>query len=252
MTTLEILGGAANGLFVLFCVIVGLRLLWLARRTRALPELLIGAAFTTIGLVGFPLMAASGFGRLSAGEINIPMLVIAQISLAFSIIAVFSFTWRVFRPKVRWAAALTGLSAMGVGLIVFMTVRSIISSPADMSSLDAAGPWSSAFRLPFGVWYGWTAYESLRCYAQGRRRLALGLSDPVVINRFLLWGSMGALESVANIGALTLELQGLSPFTNPAGAMIMALNGLLGTGLMFLTFMPPDAYRRFVERRAAR
>ena len=56
---------------------------------------------------------------------------------------------------------------------------------------------------------------------------------------------------MTNIGALTLELQGHSPFTNPAGALIMALNGLFGTGLMFLTFMPPDAYRRFVERRAA-
>jgi hypothetical protein len=46
MTGLEILSGAANGLFVLFCVVVGARLLLLARRTRALPELLIGFAFT--------------------------------------------------------------------------------------------------------------------------------------------------------------------------------------------------------------
>ncbi len=246
-----ILSAAANGLFTLFCVFVGVRLLLLARRTRALPEFLIGFAFANIGLVGFPLMAASGFGQVNVGEVKLALLAGGEIALGISVIAVFSFTWRVFRPGSGWAAGFTALTSLGVAVMVGMTIHQIASSPQEMSSLEAGGAWTSALRLPYGVWYGWTAYESLRCYAMGRRRLAIGLGDPVVVNRFLVWGCMGVLETLANIGALIPEMQGLSPFRNTAGALIMAANGLVGTGLMFLTFMPPKAYLSLVRQRAS-
>ena len=200
MNWFEILSGSAHGLFVLVCAGVGVRLLLLARQTRALPEMLIGIAFTTIGLVGFPLMAASGFGQGNVGDVNITLLALGLISLSLCIVSLFSFTWRVFRPNEPVAVMITALAAIGVGVIVVMTLRSVLGSPADMPSVEAAGLWTSSLRLPFGVWYGWTAFESLRCYVLGRRRQALGLSDPVVVNRFLIWGLMGALQSLTNIG----------------------------------------------------
>lgn len=180
---------------------VGVRLLLLARRTHEWPELQIGFAFSTIGLLGYPLMVASGLG----------------------------------------------VSVLGV-----MTCRVLSMSEPAQPSIDALGPWMSAMRLPFGIWYGWTAFESLRCWQQGRRRRALGLSDPVVVNRFLLWGTMGVLESFANLGGLAIELQGANMFQSLAGALFMGANGVIASSLMFLTFMPPQAYLRFVEARAAR
>ena len=55
--------GIALLTFVLAASVVGLRLLALARRTRQLPELLVGVGFSLIGLLGYPLAMLSGFGR---------------------------------------------------------------------------------------------------------------------------------------------------------------------------------------------
>ena len=57
----------------------------------------------------------------------------------------------------------------------------------------------------------WGAVESLRYYALMRRRLRLGLADPLVTNRFLLWGlgigaaGVGSLISVVGAGGLGLQ-----------------------------------------------
>ena len=46
----NLLGGV---LFALSSIVVGSRLLWLAHRTRELPELLIGMAFAVAGCIGY-------------------------------------------------------------------------------------------------------------------------------------------------------------------------------------------------------
>ena len=63
MNQLELLSGVGNGVFVLACGAMGIRLLMLARRTSRKPELLIGASLAMIAFLGFPLVAASGLGR---------------------------------------------------------------------------------------------------------------------------------------------------------------------------------------------
>ena len=39
--------------------------------------------------------------------------------------------------------------------------------------------------------YLWTSVESLTWWRRMHRRVALGLADPVVANRFFLWGVLG-------------------------------------------------------------
>jgi len=69
MSGIEIVGSAAAGAFVLTCSVVGLRLLWLARRTRELPELCIGAGLFSVAAVGFPLLIASGVAVTAIGGV---------------------------------------------------------------------------------------------------------------------------------------------------------------------------------------
>ena len=45
--------------YCLVSLVVGIRLLLLARRTRELPELLIGLAFLTGGAIGYTILVAS-------------------------------------------------------------------------------------------------------------------------------------------------------------------------------------------------
>ena len=84
-----------------------------------------------------------------------------------------------------------------------------------------------------------------------RRRLALGLSEPVVVNRLLLWGLTGALEALINLVDLVLHLNGLSPMSDGRAMAVTAIGGVIASALMYLTFLPPAAYRGWVERRAS-
>jgi hypothetical protein len=78
------------------------------------------------------------------------------------------------------------------------------------------------------------------------RRLRLGLADPVVTNRFLLW-------TLAGVCAIGMFLTSIPPiFLDPQRDVLVLVLDLLafsacGAGvsvLYFLTFFPPAAYRR--------
>ena len=52
---MQLLAQLGGGAFTLVCLLIGLRLLLLAARTRHLPELLIGAGLFLMAGIGYPL-----------------------------------------------------------------------------------------------------------------------------------------------------------------------------------------------------
>jgi hypothetical protein len=97
------------------------------------------------------------------------------------------------------------------------------------------------------------AVESLRYHALLRRRMALGLADPVVTNRFFVWGVGSGATCILVLILTGLYLQGHTLMTNsPAASVVVTLCGIAYTVVPVLTFAPPTAYLRFVERRAER
>ena len=83
--------------FFVVALVVGVRLLLLARRTRRLPELCIGIGVLGIGPVGFgffvvaqQLGVASPFHNLLAA--------IGMLSVAAGVCCKFVFNWRVYHP----------------------------------------------------------------------------------------------------------------------------------------------------------
>jgi hypothetical protein len=123
-----------------------------------------------------------------------------------------------------------------------------------------------------GHWIGWAgrtaaplfiAIESFRWWGMLRRRLRLGLADPVVTDRFLLWGVWAAcstLNFVADLasrsfywlvfGTIQPVPEYLAATVGPTIAITMAL-GCVSAVTLFLTFFPTRAYLRRVQARGA-
>ena len=79
-----------------------------------------------------------------------------------------------------------------------------------------------------------------------KRRLRLGLADPLVTNRFLLW-------TLAGFASITLLLTAVPPVLLDAqryefllfvDLLVFSVAGVTVSALYFLTFIPPETYRR--------
>lgn len=241
---------AAQAVFAALLGTVGVRLLLLAARTRCAPELALGVGFLGV-IVAIPLLGVSGLGRGLVSDIHFPLLATALFVLWVSFSSMSCFTWRTFRPAETWSAALTGgISLLTAGILVGVWHGATTGDPA-AHSLTAARPWVVWIRFPFTLGLVWTGIEAFRQYGMARRRLALGIGDPVVVNRFMLWGLVSVFTVLNNGVATALQAQGRGPSNDPVGALVLAVGGAVGGALVYLVFMPPQAWLRFVRKRAA-
>jgi hypothetical protein len=83
-----------------------------------------------------------------------------------------------------------------------------------------------------------------------RRRLRLGLADPAVTNRFLLWGIGAGSAGVGSaVGIVASIVQG-PPTDGFSWVMLSSsLHGLVAAVAMWLAFLPPAAYVKMIVRR---
>lgn len=251
MTSAQLLAALGNGLFTLAMLVAAIRCLLLWRRTRQVPEFSVGLGFLLIAGVGYPLMAVAGVGSSEVSEVEPSLLGAGLAGIALGVVSLQVFNWKTFRPGNRWAIVLvlsTLLAAIGV---CAGAIQALTTAPPDASPVLAARGWWLGLRLLFETWYVWTAIEALGEYGRARRRLALGLSDPVVVNRFLLFGAMGVYLAVNGAIAMVLEYQGMGPLTHLAPALVLMANGSVAAVLILLAFLPPRAYLDFVRGRAA-
>lgn len=100
--------------------------------------------------------------------------------------------------------------------------------------------------LGTGIAYAWATAESLLYRAQLVRRARLGLGDPVVANRLLLWATTEAGAALISVLYATLRLVGLDDDGHGVTS-IASLLVLLCAGSSWLAFFPPAAYRSWVE-----
>jgi hypothetical protein len=241
---IAILGAAGLVAFLVSSLTVGVRLLCLGRRTRGIPELSIGTGFVVGAVVGYvPETIVLSTDLLSPAREEI-VLTVTQVAIRLAAFSILLFTWRVFRAKESWAAGVFGALSLAllVSYLAFPSTRSYATSSSELF-------WYDLFTVARTACLGWGAVESLSYYARARRRLRIRLLDPLVANRFLLWGI--GLSSITLLMATTLfaSAVGVDPAV-PGWVLLESLAGLVGATTIWLTFFPSGAYRRLIEARA--
>jgi hypothetical protein len=235
------------GAFFVVSLLVGVRLVALSARTRELPELLIGIGVLGIGPVGFGLFtfgdAAVRSGRADLAQ---ALLAVASFAIAAGVFSTCVFTWRVYHP--RAGAALAAVCATGILLAATFAAEAFQSGYREIR-LDSPN-YLVRTSAQVAVLL-WSAAESLRYWRMMRRRLRIGLADPMVTNRFFLWGlAAGAAGVGSAIGLATQIVTGKPPLEIAWLTLCSSLHGLTAAVAMWLAFVPLRAYRRLIESRA--
>ncbi|HVN38251.1 MAG TPA: hypothetical protein VMW19_08790 [Myxococcota bacterium] len=236
------------GAFFVSSLAIGLRLVWLARRNRGLPELLIGLGILGIGPAGFALMVLAMLFGANRPAVAFVFLATAQLAIGAGGLAAYVFTRTVFRPDAALARAVVWIAAL-VFAAAFLG-RFATGTYSLPMQLDL---WTQIGSFDVIVCLLWGSFESLHYYGRMRRRARLGLADAVLTNRFLLWGlgigSAGVGSLIANVvmmarGTAMMELDALT--------LSNSMFGLASAVLMWIAFLPPAGYRRWIEARARR
>jgi hypothetical protein len=238
---------------VLLCSVVGTaigaRLLGVARRTRQLPELLVGTAVFTYSSLALPALMAMGLPWISLGAARALQLVQQSANCA-AVTALILFTWRVFRPDEAWARLAT-LAGIALALLASWGTVSLAPEAPGASAIPAqVRPWVSLMVLVWNGAFLWTGLESLRFHAKMRRRLAIGLGDPLVCNRFLLWAVWGLGCFALGLLNLGYNLSGLDLSRHPAPLLTISAATSLSSAVWYLAFFAPQSYERLIAARA--
>jgi len=236
-------------------VTLGLRLAQLARRTRQLPEALLAAHFLFCCTLGYVLQ---GSGHALAIEPDAPRALVATllaIGHGASLIGVGSvlfFNYLVFRRGTKLGR---GLVAGGAAMLVAGYVG--YGASGGFWHGRPEGFWFWLLYSGFSAVSIWTLAEPLLYFVTLRKRMVLGLADPLVVDRLLLWG-IGSVARFAMlaVGAFAmLRLAGDASDLAAIAAPTFLASGLCGIVVAicyWLAFFPPRAYKQAVLRRSLR
>jgi hypothetical protein len=237
--------------------VVGVRLVLLARRTRALPELLLGSAILGTAVLGYGTLVASLIlrGGEMGGDAVSPLAVFlsgaGQILHDAGVTCFLLFTVYVFRREDRWARH--------VACVALLLLWGGLAWGAAHGSFRTGNVGTLAWYCEYAVVWTypvWNAVEALRYGAMMRRRVRLGFADPLVANRFALWG-LGSVFSalaigIASIPFFLMDQPELLASATPPIRVATAIAGLASVSCSYLAFLPPAWYVRRVQAASAR
>jgi hypothetical protein len=231
---------------------LGGRLLRRARRSRELPEGLLALHFLLCCTVGYLLMGGALAAVRQPGLLPsavIPVLLgTGQVLSGCGVWAAVAFTWLVFRREQAWARHLAaGFAAATVAGWAGAALGGGFGG-------DVENAW---FRAQYALYTAaavWVLYEPLRYWRLVRRRLQLGLADPILVNRFLLWGGGSVLRFAMLVAGGIPVVWPSTAADMRAGSVVLCATAVLGLGVAaayWLTFFPPASFTRRLARRAA-
>jgi hypothetical protein len=230
---------------LLAALVLGVRLLRLAARTHGVPELAMGTGFILGGFFGFLLIL---IGNPAAGS-GLPqplielLFCVGMSLLSLGVCCTYVFVWQTFRRRSPIALVLT----LGAIAIILGSLQPVWTSPVKDALIDPVHLLGDAVRLGGMLW---GSVEALHYYAAMRRRLALGLANPVVTNRFLLWGIAMTAGVIVTLTSVFMTLSGMiGPDSWPY--LIIGIFSFVSPAAQWLAFFPPRAYCEWVESRVA-
>ncbi len=244
MQLIAAIGGLS---FILASLITGARLLLVARRTRELPELALGVGLFLMGGLGYPMTLLAEFGTFLPDAARTGLVVTNTVSGVVGLTLFAFFTARVFRPESRGAQ--TSVWFIGLLFCIAFVYRATTYGFAPMA-LDGARP-PLLHSLVTVVALGWAGAESLLYHARLRKRMRLGLTDPILVNRMWLW-AQGMLAAMLLTGISSAFAVAEIPFNDTtSGILTIGIMGTLAAASIWFAFFPPGAYVRWIRSRAA-
>lgn len=243
----------ATLVFVVGSGLVGVRLLVLSARTRRAPEFLLGGAILLTAVLGYGFLiacwiirgAAATTSPESATPFTIALFGAGKVFHDLGVTLFLLFVMHVFRRGDRRAWAFTGvlLLLLWGGLAASVARGHLRSDPVGSPG------WFAEYSV---IWtYSlWNVVESYRYWAMMRRRSRVGIVEPMVTNRFFLWGTSSVFTALATWTASIPYLYMADPARidaiTPAVRIVTALVGLASVSCSLLAFVPPAWYRRLV------
>jgi hypothetical protein len=226
--------------------LLSLRLFRLAWRSRRLPEALVGVYFLVVPVAISLAIRVDRFDASDAATVR------ATSNALFTLggVALLLFAWVVFRADVAWAKAL----AWG-GSIVLAALWALCGAAGAYRS----GATGFAVLLPVFASYVWVFAESQHYYRLLRKRRKLGLVDPIVANRFLLFAIWtGAVVAITVLGVVGAIVQILAGAFQEGGGLsdpvILAATRILAIPIvvsLWLIFLAPARYHAWLRREAS-
>ncbi|MEO1481761.1 MAG: hypothetical protein AAFU77_06615 [Myxococcota bacterium] len=218
-------------------IVAGLRLLWLARSTRQLPEATWGVAWLLFGASAImeQVVLASGLSDV---------VYFVYLLFGFSIALTLAVANRVtFRPTAPWAVGiiaglllsdLASLAYQGTTLGFDLTNMGL--EGRDLEHWNTYPQWTMRGTVLVSLF--WLVAESLLQRQNEQRRMRLGLSSPLRATRFSL---MAIAASAFFVYMGSSVLYGLG-FSFSAHKYLMPLASLIGAICVWLAFFPPKAW----------
>jgi hypothetical protein len=259
----EIIGGLVGCGNLLLSAIIGVRLVRLARSAAAGPEIWLAlyfllAAFLGMGLSNFVYMSWADAGMALPERLAAILNAGYLFGTTAGMGCLYVFTRLTFRHDARWARVLVG-AVTAVMVVGYAGIG--VSGDFALSLVPGTAYWVTwAARTSVFLWL---LIESFRYWGMLRRRLRLGLVDPLVANRFLLWGmwstvmlSMGQVDPLARVWYVTTIGAGAQwdpALGRPIVVTLVTATSTLGIAAMttlYLTFFPTRAFRRWIAARA--
>lgn len=225
--------------------VVGVKLLMRSHKSHGIPELLIGLAYVAAPAVGYPVCVLAPM--LADRAVAIPLYVFGETSLIFGCCCYLFFTAKVFRPTATWAMLCAAVGSLILVAAGSQIVWSYLVSTSPAENVARARIGLTPMVAVLGLYYVWTAFEGFRYYGMMKKRMALGLADALVTNRFLLWALCGLVSLTWNTVSAVCLIAGVD-LRSTVPLLSTSAGGFANTILIVLIFMPPAAYTRWVMR----
>jgi hypothetical protein len=221
---------------------VAARLLHRSLRTRAIPELLLGASFLLWGL-SYPIYdipEAFGVEEL----VLAPFANASRICWQVGSVAMALFVKKTFRngdPRSTWPVACV------VVLLLFGGMGSVWVGDYGGDS-PLSNPWWWLEWVGSVIPFIWISMEASVCYAKIRQHRWLGEGDALLCNRMGLWCVVGVCWVVVEcLVAAQYVIYELTTQWLASLSLLLAALELGGVAMIWLVFYPPVAYRRWIN-----
>jgi len=203
--------------FAAIGIAVGARLAVTARHERALGLHTVALAAICLGGLG---LLALPIGTMLA---SVGLVLAGEAAVRAGMLLLCVFIAGTFRPGPAGMA----LAALCAAALVAAIVWDVRAQPS-LIVYDYARPSSHANQLSIAVPFAWATAESVALWSRGRRRLRLGLIEPVLVRRYALW----SVTTACFVGICLLAIA--SGIAGEAGARGLAEAAQALRGVLYL------------------